>query len=85
MVGQSPAAHRATPPLRAVRARSVPLIRLFSRWVIVIRTVGRERRRGSGRAVTPGQPLGFPRGSRRVVVPRTPCPSPPYAAAGRWA
>jgi len=23
---------------------------------------------GSGRAVTPGQPLGFPRGSRRVVV-----------------
>jgi hypothetical protein len=48
----------ATPPLRAVRAQSV----------------GGVRRRGSERVVTPGQPLGFPKGSRRVVVPRTPCP-----------
>jgi len=27
---------------------------------------------GRAGAVTPGQPLGFPRGSRAVVVPRTP-------------
>jgi hypothetical protein len=46
------------------------------------RSVGCVRRRGSERAVTPGKPLGFPKGSRRVVVPaqppvgRTPCPSP---------
>jgi hypothetical protein len=64
MVGATVTCRPATPPLRAVRARSV----------------GGVRRRGSGRAVTPGQPLGFPRGSRRVVVPaqppapRTPCP-----------
>jgi hypothetical protein len=52
MVGATVTCRPATFPLPAVRARSV----------------GRERRRGSERAVTPGQPLGFPRGSRRVVV-----------------
>jgi hypothetical protein len=52
MVGATVACRPATSPLRAVRARSV----------------GRVWRRGSERAVTPGQPLGFPWGSRRVVV-----------------
>ena len=39
------------------------------------------KRRGSERAVTPGQPQSSPRGSRRVV-PRTPCPCPPQSGGG---
>jgi hypothetical protein len=52
LFGATVACRPATPPLRTVRARSV----------------GRVRCRGSARVVTPGQPLGFPWGSRRVVV-----------------
>ena len=91
----------------AVRARSVsphPALQKMDHtctcaWCsagVVTDTACREQRRGSGRAVTPGQPLGFPRGSRRVVVPaqppapraplrgvgRTPCPSPPLCGGG---
>jgi len=56
LVKATVACRPATFPLRAVRARSV----------------GGVRRRGSGRAVTPEKPLGFPGGSRRVVVPAQP-------------
>jgi len=58
MVGGAVAHPAATPepdvtPFDRLRA-CFRVIRLFSRWAIVIRTVGRERHRGSGRAVTPG-------------------------------
>jgi hypothetical protein len=39
--------------------------------------------RGSARAVTPGQPLGFPGGSRRVV-PRTPFRGVVIAVRAAW-
>jgi len=46
----------------------------------------RAKCRGSARAVTPGQPLGFPRGSRAVVVPaQPPARVRRFAAAGHLA
>jgi len=79
----------------AVRARSVsphPALQKMDHtctcaWCsagVVTDTACREQRRGSGRAVTPGQPLGFPRGSRRVVVPaQPPAPRAPLRGVGR--
>ena len=89
---------RVSRPARRVNqgwGKRFPCLLQLSRWVIVtlapalqvqgVDTVCRERRRGSARAVTPGQPLGFPRGSRRVVVPAQPPASSVrrFAAAGR--